>query len=64
MSALAKIRSARPTPAQALFLLSPLLGEVVSGHLSPLEAINPLVAAITIVPYPFGRTRTSMVWFL
>lgn len=42
------------TPAQTLFLLSPLLGEVVSSYLSPLEFINPLIFVITIVPYGCG----------
>jgi hypothetical protein len=42
------------TPAQALFFLSPLLGEVVSGYLSPLEVLNPLIFVITVVPYGCG----------
>jgi len=42
------------TPSQALFFLSPLLGEVVSGYLSPLEVLNPLVFVITVVPYGCG----------
>ena len=49
-----KTRLANLTPAQALFFLSPLLGEVVSGYLSPLEFINPLNFLITIMPYGCG----------
>lgn len=45
---------ARTNPALALFLLSPVLGEVASGHLSPLEFLNPVRFAITVVPYGCG----------
>jgi hypothetical protein len=47
-------RLANLTPAQALFFLSPLLGEVVSSYLSPLEIINPLIFVITVFPYGCG----------
>ncbi len=49
-----KTRLANLTPAQALFFLSPLLGEVVSSYLSPLEFLNPLNFVITIFPYGCG----------
>jgi hypothetical protein len=49
-----RTRLANLTPAQALFFLSPLLGEVVSSYLSPLEIINPLIFVITVVPYGCG----------
>jgi hypothetical protein len=39
------------SPAVALFLLSPVLGELVSAFLSPLEFLHPLRLAITLVPY-------------
>jgi hypothetical protein len=45
---------ARVNPALVLFLLSPVLGEVVSGHLSPLGFLNPIRFAITVVPYGCG----------
>ena len=47
-------RLAKLTPGQGLFFLSPLLGEVVSGYLSPLAILNPLVFVITVVPYGCG----------
>ncbi|MFX1338297.1 MAG: hypothetical protein ACFFDK_06790 [Promethearchaeota archaeon] len=41
-------------PALTLFLLSPLLGELISGHLSPLEFFHPFRFIITVVPYGCG----------
>ena len=41
-------------PALTLFLLSPLLGELISGHLSPLEFFHPVRFVITVVPYGCG----------
>lgn len=38
----------------ALFLLSPVLAELVSGYLAPLEFFNPLTFLITVVPYGCG----------
>src|SRR5512145_853901 len=49
-----KTRLANLTPAQTLFFLSPLLGELVSGYLSPLEFLNPISFVITIFPYGCG----------
>jgi hypothetical protein len=42
------------SPALVLFLLSPILGELVSAFLSPLEFLHPLRLAITLVPYGCG----------
>jgi hypothetical protein len=42
------------TPALVLFLLSPVMGELVSAFLSPLEFLHPLRLAITLVPYGCG----------
>jgi len=42
------------SPALVLFLLSPVLGELVSAFLSPLEFLHPLRQAITLVPYGCG----------
>jgi hypothetical protein len=42
------------SPAQVLFLLSPVMGELVSAFLSPLEFFHPLRLAITLVPYGCG----------
>ena len=44
----------RLPPALVLFLLSPILGELVSAFLSPLEFFHPLRLAITVVPYGCG----------
>lgn len=51
------------SPAVGLFLLSPVLGEVVSGYLAPLEFLNPLRFVITVVPYGCGAllVRESIV---
>lgn len=38
----------------ALSLLSPVLAELVSGYLAPLEFFNPLTFLITVVPYGCG----------
>jgi hypothetical protein len=42
------------SPALVLFLLSPILGELASAVLSPLEFLHPLRLAITLVPYGCG----------
>jgi hypothetical protein len=44
----------RLPPAWTLFLLSPLLAELVSGHLAPLEFLHPLRLLITVVLYGCG----------
>ena len=49
-----KNRLAHPTPAQVLFFLSPVLGEVVSSYQSPLQFLNPLSFVITVFPYGCG----------
>jgi hypothetical protein len=49
-----KTRLDNLTPFQALFFLAPLLGEVVSSYLSPLEFLNPLIFIITVAPYGCG----------
>lgn len=54
MVAKLKTRLANLTPGQTLFLLSPVLGELVSSYLSPLEFFNPLIFLITVVPYGCG----------
>ncbi len=41
-------------PALVLFLLSPVLGELVSGYRTPLEFLSPLNFSVTIVPYGCG----------
>jgi hypothetical protein len=38
-------------PAAALFLLSPVLAELVSGYLPPLKFFHPLIFTITAIPY-------------
>jgi hypothetical protein len=42
------------SPALALFLIAPVLGELVSAYQAPLEFLNPLRLAITLVPYGCG----------
>jgi hypothetical protein len=42
------------SPALVLFVLAPVLGELVSAFLSPLEFLHPLRLAITLVPYGCG----------
>jgi hypothetical protein len=49
-----KNRLANMTPAQVLFFLSPVLGEVVSSYQSPLQFLNPLSFVITVFPYGCG----------
>lgn len=44
----------RIPPWLTLLLLAPVLGELVSGHQSPLEFINPLNFVILSLPYGFG----------
>jgi len=54
MLARLRTRLAHLTPAQTLFFLSPLLGEVVSAYQSPFDMLNPLKLVITVVPYGCG----------
>lgn len=42
------------SPGWGLFLLSPVLGELVSAYLAPLTFFNPLFFTITVVPYGCG----------
>ena len=42
------------SPAWGLFLLSPVLGELVSAYLSPVEFFFPMIFIITVVPYGCG----------
>jgi hypothetical protein len=49
-----KTRLANMSPAQVLFFLSPVLGEVVSSYQSPLQFLNPLSFVITVFPYGCG----------
>ena len=44
----------RLPPAVVLLFLAPIFGELVSGHQTPLEFINPLSFLITALPYGFG----------
>ena len=41
-------------PAATLLLLAPVLGELVSGHQSPLEFLNPVNFVVLALPYGFG----------
>lgn len=50
----ARAKSILRSPGLALFLLSPILGELVSAFLSPLEFFHPLRLAITLIPYGCG----------
>ncbi len=49
-----RFRLKPPGPALALFFLSPVLGELVSGYRAPLDFFSPLNLVITIVPYGCG----------
>ena len=42
------------SPALALLLIAPLLGELVSGHQEPLEFFNPITFVLMALPYGFG----------
>ncbi len=42
------------SPGTALLLLGPVLGELVSGHQSLFEFLNPLAFVLTALPYGFG----------
>ncbi len=44
----------RVPPALALLLIAPALGELVSGHQTPLEFLNPLNFIILSLPYGIG----------
>ncbi len=44
----------RPGPALTLLLTAPVLGELVSGHMTPLQFLNPVTFAILALPYGFG----------
>jgi hypothetical protein len=56
-------------PGVALLLIGPLLGELVSGHQTLLEFINPLNFIVSALPYGFGaiicrelKTRWGKGW--
>jgi hypothetical protein len=60
----------RLSPGVALLLLAPILGELVSGHQTLFEFINPLAFVLTALPYGFGaiicrelRVRWGKGWF-
>lgn len=60
----------RLPPAVVLLFLAPIFGELVSGHQTPLEFINPLGFLITALPYGFGaiicrelKMRWGKGWF-
>ena len=42
------------SPGLALFLLAPILGELVSGHQGPFEFINPIAWLLASMPYGLG----------
>ncbi|MBI5958246.1 MAG: hypothetical protein HY866_05915 [Chloroflexi bacterium] len=44
----------RLSPGMALLLLGPLCGELLSGHQTLFEFINPLAFVLTALPYGFG----------
>lgn len=44
----------RISPGLALFLLAPVLGELLSGHQPPLEFFNPLNLVVLSLPYGCG----------
>jgi hypothetical protein len=41
-------------PWLTLLVISPLLGEIISGHQPPLELCNPLSVLLLMLPYGFG----------
>jgi hypothetical protein len=49
------------SPALLLFLLSPVLGELVSAFVSPLEFFHPVRLAITLVPYGCGAIASREI---
>ncbi len=49
-----KAITTRISPGIALFLLAPVLAELLSGHQSPLEFFNPLNLVILSLPYGCG----------
>jgi hypothetical protein len=58
------------SPAVALLLLAPVLGELVSGHQTLFEFINPLAFVLSALPYGFGAiicrelaVRWNKGWF-
>ena len=60
----------RLPPGVALLLLAPVLGELVSGHQTLFEFINPLAFILSALPYGFGaiicrelRIRWGKGWF-
>jgi hypothetical protein len=44
----------RLSPGVTLLLLGPVLGELVSGHQTLFEFINPLAFVLSALPYGFG----------
>lgn len=44
----------RISPALALLLIAPVIGELISGHQAPLDFINPLSWVLTAAPYGLG----------
>jgi hypothetical protein len=44
----------RPSPGVALLFLGPICGELISGHQSLFEFINPLAFLLMALPYGFG----------
>jgi hypothetical protein len=44
----------RVTPGLALFLTAPIVGELVSGHMAPLEFANPIAWLLMAMPYGLG----------
>lgn len=60
----------RLSPGVALLLIAPVLGELVSGHQTLFEFINPLAFVLTALPYGFGaiicrelNVRWGKGWF-
>jgi hypothetical protein len=45
---------ARVSPGVTLLLLAPVLGELVSGHQTLVEFVNPVSFLVTALPYGFG----------
>jgi hypothetical protein len=48
----------RLSPGVALLLLGPVLGELVSGHQTLFEFVNPLAFVLSALPYGFGAIIT------
>jgi hypothetical protein len=53
-AAIGKAIKRHTSPGLTLFLLAPILGELLSGHQSPLEFFNPLNLIILSLPYGCG----------